>query len=82
MIDTDLDWDEWCIPHPRADTSIQTSIERFNYFVKFMRSIAVLKRKLDERMMYTPIGIGKINPVDCQRFVLPLASFRMLASLR
>ena len=72
MIDTDLDWDEWYIPHPRADTSIQASIERFNYFAKF-RSIVVLKRKFYERIMYTPIGIGKINPADCQRFVLPLS---------
>ena len=33
----------------------------------------MLKRQFDERMMYTPIGIGKINPADCQRFVLPLS---------
>ena len=68
-----MDWDEWCIPHPRADTSIQASIERLNYFAKFRRIIVVLKRKFDERMMYTPIGIGKINPADCQRIVLPLS---------
>ena len=41
----------------------------------------MLKRKFDERMMYTPIGIGKINLADCQRFVLPLSNLQDASKL-
>ena len=33
----------------------------------------MLKRKFDEIMMYTPIGIDQVNPADCQGFVFPLS---------
>ena len=33
----------------------------------------MLKRKFDEIMMYTPMGIDKVNPADCQGFVFPLS---------